>query len=180
LAICSLDNESDFWNKASNLRELISDTHAPLGKTALGRIYELIYFKKQPEAKQIRSGRVTPNVLCKGCNDSIKVAVSAEPVSERVCDMAVTIYDRALSLPGVKEVLKDQDELRHNSVFSSVNKMQAIIEKARLPELINWSFSLIAAFSLAGILGNDNEAVSLRAMQGRTRNCHGFGTINII
>ena len=96
--------------------------------------------------------------------------MSAEPVAERVCDMAATIYDRALSLPGVKEVLKDQDELRHNSVFNSVSKMG----------LINWSFRLIAAFSLAGILGNDNEVASLRALQGRTRNCHGFGTIDIL
>ena len=66
LTICSLANESDFWNVASNSRELISDTHAALGKTALGRIYELIYVKKHLEAKPTGSSRVTPKVLLQG------------------------------------------------------------------------------------------------------------------
>ena len=115
LTICSLGNESDFWTVANNLKELTSETTTSLGKTALGRIYELIYFEKQLEAKQVGSGRVTPKVLCKEFNGSSKVVVPDEPVSESACDMAVTIYDRAWSLPGVKDVLKDQDELRHEA-----------------------------------------------------------------
>ena len=179
LTICSLDEDNDFLHMASNEREAISDSHTALGKTALGRIYELIYYKKK--LQETIKGKVTPKVLAKEFNDHIQIAVSAEKVTDNVCDMAMTVHDRALSLPGVKEVLRDQDdELRHDSVFNSMSKMQAIIEKAKTPELIIWSFRLMAAWRQSGVLSLDSDATSLRALQGRARNSSGYGTVDIM
>lgn len=178
LTICSLDEEKDFLHMASNEREAISDSHTALGKTALQRIYELIYFKKK--LQETMKGKVTPKVLAKEFNDHIQIAVSAEKVTDNVCDMALTVYARALSLPGVKEVLRDQDEMRHDSVFNSMSKMQAIIEKAKTPEHIIWSFRLMAAWRQSGVLSLDSDATSLRALQGRARNSNGYGTVDIM
>lgn len=178
MTIHLLDSESDFWRKASNAREKIADDHDALSKTALGRIYEIIFFKAQWE--KTHNMKATPKALAKAYTETIQVAGSAEKVTESVCDMAITIHSRALSVSGVKEVLKDQDEFGQHSVFNSINKMQLVIEKARTPELITWAFRMIAALNKAGVLPHDSEALSQRALQGRTRNSNGYGTIDLL
>ena len=104
VTIKALDGIEDFWREASNLRELISDQYVALGKTALGRIYELMYFKRNEESKV--SGRVPAKALCNKFNESVHISKHAEPVTEGFCDMAVTVFERAISLPLVREVLK--------------------------------------------------------------------------
>ena len=171
------DSIEALWNLATCLRENATEDHAALGRTGYQRIYDLILVKQQEE--QGRSAKLTPAALAKIYNDRVKVASSAaEPVNPSLADMAVTVHDRALCIPAVQACVREMEEYRHDSIFCHISKMQTIVEKARTPDRIEWTFLMLADSFKAGNLLP--EAIGLRALQGRAKNAGGMGTVDVV
>eukprot|EP00969_Alexandrium_andersonii_P340893 15067684-Alexandrium_andersonii.AAC.1 len=85
--------------------------------------------------------------------------------------MAVTVHDRALSIPAVQACVREMEEYRRDSIFCHISK------KARTPERIEWTFLMLADSSKAGNLLP--EALSFRALQGRAKDAGGMGTVDV-
>ena len=107
------------------------------------------------------------------------VSSSSEPVNKSFCDIALTIWNRALIIPEVNEVIQAMEEHRHESIFAHVSKMQAIIEKCGKSQYsVKWAFCGLADMFTAGKL--NPESMSVRALQGKTSGSHGKGTVDLV
>ena len=87
-----------------------------------------------------------------------------EELTDACVDMAISIYRRALTIPQVMKVVRLSEE-RYGSrtVFDSICKMQAMLQKAGTPKYVEWVFTGIWD------LFENNElpgGVSVRALQG--------------
>ena len=122
--------------------------------------------------------RVTPQVLCDAYNKDVKVAENSDNVTSSFCDMASTVWDRALSLPKVKVCVQQEDEKRHRSLFNSPYVMQEIINKAKTAQDIEWTFLHLAMQEASGQL--DRDLMTMKALQGRSKNAAGASTIDVI
>ncbi len=87
-----------------------------------------------------------------------------EDLTDTCVDMAVSVFRRALSLPEVMKVVRLAEE-RYGSktVFDSISKMQAMLQKASSPKFVEWVFTGVWDLFDHGELPG---GVSVRALQG--------------
>eukprot|EP00969_Alexandrium_andersonii_P099434 4387434-Alexandrium_andersonii.AAC.1 len=120
-AIKAADSVEALRNLATCLRENAADDNAALGRTGYQRICDLILVKQQEE--QGRSRKLTPAALAKVYNERVKVASSAaEPVNQSLADTAVTVHERALSIPAAQACVREMEEHRHDRIFCHISK----------------------------------------------------------
>ena len=155
---------------ACQIREDI-ESNVTLARTVVQRIYEII--QKRTELK-CESSKELHEMYTK----HLRMAKSdAAPSTKGFIDMALTIWDRALCLPSVSKVVLEEEALRNKSVFNSISKMQMIVQKAKTPARIEWTFQLAFDYKKAGYLTND--AFSLRALEGKVPGANGRGLVDM-
>ena len=87
-----------------------------------------------------------------------------ETISESAVDMAISLYRRALSLPAVMRVVRmSEEKYGSNTVFDSICKMQAMLQKASTPKFVEWVFCSVWDLFDNGELSG---GVSVRILQG--------------
>lgn len=107
---------------------------------------------------------LTPASVASKYRDEAARAESQEELTDACVDMAISVFKRALTLPQVMKVVRLSEE-RYGSrtVFDSICKMQACLQKAGLPKYVEWVFTGIWDLFEHGELPG---GVSVRALQG--------------
>ena len=169
----AVPDAAKMWALASQARDNATELRDAIGMTGFQRIHDLMSLYKK------RGSKLTPEKLAEEYNKSIMVSSSSETVNKTFCDMALTIWNRALSLPEVNAVIVAMEEYRHASIFGQVSKMQAIIDKCgKSPQLVKWVFCGLADQFVAKKLTAD--ATTVRALLGKTAGSHGKGTVDLM
>ena len=91
-----------------------------------------------------------------------------EELTDACVDMAISIYRRALTIPQVMKVVRlSEERYGTRTVFDSICKMQAMLQKAGTPKYVEWVFTGIWDLFEYGELPG---GVSVRALQGHKFN----------
>ena len=100
-------------------------------------------------------------------NDQYKLRLSSlsEPISKSLVDCAFTIWDRALSVPAIQEVVLAEEAFKQHSLFNHTQKLQSIISKAHTHENIEWAFQMLHHYHLEDII--TTEDCSVRSLTRR-------------
>ena len=146
------------------------ESNMTLARTVVQRIYEVIQKKKDYKCE---SSKELHDVYVK----HLRMANSEAMVSKGFIDMAGTIWERALSLPGVSKVVLAEEAKRSNSLFNSIYKMQMIVQKGKTARAIEWVFQLAYDYKTAGYLTNDT--FGLRALEGKVPGANGRGLVDM-
>jgi hypothetical protein len=119
-----IETELERYYAATNKRERIADEYEFTRVSVFKRVEDIYAYKRQTEASlrcKLSSEKV--EVLY---NKHVRLAKKSDPVNKSFVDMAVTIHERALSLPEVAEVVRDiENFLGSDSAFSNITVMHA-------------------------------------------------------
>ena len=98
--------------------------------------------------------------------DNLQLADANEKITESVCDMALTIYNRlVLKAPTVFRLLMDLDETEGvNNPLDRVTKLQTLVIKANTKDKLEWVVPLLIDLYKTGRLSI--ESCSHRAWSG--------------
>ena len=102
-----VDTEAGMEWRAAQLRENMSQEHASLSRTPVQRIFELAHKRAQLGGDK----RCTPERMCELYKQNLQLSSMSEPMTRSFCDMAFTIWDRALSKGEVREAVMEQEDL---------------------------------------------------------------------
>ena len=131
--------------------------------------------------KRFENGvRLTRDQIVDLYNDPsrLRLSSSSEPISKSLVDSAFTIWDRALSVPSIQEVVLAEEAFKENSIFNATQKLQQIISKAQTAENIEWSFQMLHHYHVAGFI--TAEDCSVRSLRGGRQDQQGAGLIDVI
>ena len=78
----------------------------------------------------------------------------------------------------MRDLVKITEDLGPSNPMNSIYKYHAIVKEAGSPENIRWSFELLVDMYLSG--GYTFDLLSLRSLEGKTRNSGGKGTIDLL
>lgn len=107
---------------------------------------------------------------------NVQQCPGTDPLSDAFIDNALTVHNRALSLPVVKDaVLQMDSDHGHSSPFNSVYKMYAIIKRAGDASKITWCFLALADLVKSKLLSPLD--VTVRALQG---NANAKGLVDLL
>ena len=133
-----LETETDLYFRQANLREIVASEYPAVAPTAYQRITELQIFKEKYEAT---SGKLSNKMLHEKYVEKVKVSEFSEPVSESMVDNCMTVQTRAFVLPPVRAAVEwAENEWGMRSPFNSISKLQALVQKAKTPQHIKWTF----------------------------------------
>ena len=150
-----------FFKSVTLRNQYMADFEA-VSRTAFQQMVEIILFKERIE----RATGSTLNVAKLAeqyCNEST-MADCQEKISESLVDMSLSLWRRAMSIPDVLDVVRQSEEkYGTRTVFDSICKMQAILQKSSTPRNISWCFNAIYDLFDHGQLPN---GVGTRQLQG--------------
>jgi hypothetical protein len=113
--------------------------------------------------------------------ENIKFAETSEKVSDAFVDSAITIVDQrspSSSIPKCKDtIMQCEAKFNTRTPFDSIYKLQAIVSKAKAPELIGWCILYIAD---TWELNPESEPVSLRFLLGTSAGNGGKGLVDLL
>jgi len=142
--------------------QAVSADFRVLGRTAFQRVYEVEMFRQWKETSM---GKQSAANLAAMYAANVQHTPGTESLSDAFIDNALTVYNRALNLPVVKDAVVLMDsEHGHMSPFNSVYKMYAIIKRAGDASKITWCFLALTDLVKSKLLGPQD--VSVRSLQG--------------
>ena len=151
------------------VKQAVSADFRTLGRTAFQRVYEVEMFRQWKETSM---GKQSAANLAAMYAANVQQSPGSEPLSDAFIDNALTVYNRALSIAVVKDVVTQMDsDHGHSSPFNSVYKMYAIVKRAGDASKITWCFLAIVDLVKAKLLGPAD--VTVRSLQG-TANAKGL------
>jgi len=162
------------WFHAQKARSAITGKNDLVQRSGFQLVCEICIYKDRLQ-KERGGNELTPAMIAAEYAKSAMQAESEEQVSETMVDMAVTVWKRAFSLDAVLEVVRDGEEKWGlKSVFAQISKMQVIVQKARTPEKIAWSFCAI----YDGFVTNALKDTGVRYLQGSLPENKGKGLVD--
>ena len=144
--------DARYW-RALNLREEVSEKHVVLSRSLRQRVFDIAGFKNE---KDKETGVVmSSEKVSKLYRQHVKFASSTEAVSTSFVDSALTIYRRVLHIQENHTLLEWCDatymDAKRNP-FSSISTLQALVDRARAPELITLALrGLVDAYRMEQI-----------------------------
>ena len=167
-----VDTEADIDWRSVQLREDIQ-ANTTLARTAVQRIWDINLRRKS------LPGKVTPQQIFELYDAKVKQAQNnPEQVTLSFCDMAFTVWDRALCEPQVQKIVLEEEALRHGSIFNSVTRLQLIVSKATTQANIIWAFEMLQDLRRSGLLSE--SMLSNRSLDGKLKDQGGKGLIEAI
>jgi hypothetical protein len=126
---------------AFQLREDALAEGQQVGWTAMQRVQMVIREKYLMES---RGGRVTASRLAAVFTSSVRLARGSDAISASFVDVSLTLESRVLSNPKAAAAINyAEDEYGLSGPFNSVYKMQAVVNRAKTPSLIDWTFTCL-------------------------------------
>ena len=165
--------EPDIEWRSRQVRENLREG-SKMATTPVQRIFDI-------NTKRFENGvRLTRDQIVDLYNDPSKLRLSSlsEPITKSLVDSAFTIWDRALAVPSIQEVVLAEEAFKENSLFNATQKLQQIISKSQTAENIQWSFQLLHYYHKAGFI--TTEDCSVRRLAGGRKDQQGAGLIDII
>jgi hypothetical protein len=142
--------------------QAVSADFRTLGRTAFQRVYEVEMFRQWKETSM---GKQSAANLAAMFAANVQQSPGTEPLSDAFIDNALTVYNRALNIPVVKDAVLQMDtDHGHASPFNSVYKMHAIVRRAGDSAKITWCFLSIVDCIKAKLLGPAD--VTVRSLAG--------------
>jgi hypothetical protein len=155
------EGEDDRHFAALQMREDIAQNFSSMRYSTLMRIFDLEAFMK-------RKADTTGKLTAKQCADlyrQLKVADISEQITDTFVDVAMTICSRMLSIPACKAALIEVDqEYGANNPLDSYNKLQALIQKSKVPAKLEWVVLLLLDLHKSNALRGDQ--IGVRTLQG--------------
>ena len=113
--------------------------------------------------------KITSDKLQKEYNNNVKLARNAEPVTKSWVDMACKVYDEALSIEEVLEVVISMDNM-HGAFnpFDGIDVLHGFVSKAKTKGAIIWVFK--AMHDLLDAKELRLQELNSRSMIGDTHN----------
>ena len=127
---------------AFHIREQYFESGEQVLWTTMQRVQMVIREKHTLECK---GAKMSAAKLATHFLNSVQFASSSEKMSASFVDAALTIESRILTSNSAKHILNDMDnQYGITGPLNSVYKLQAIINRARTPGLIEWSLTSLA------------------------------------
>ena len=155
--------------RAFALREELVTAHAVVARTAFQRIYEIARFKTMAEQDMGRPLSASDVASVYRARAS---TCGGETFSPGFVDNALTVFDRALKLPEVRNMITQMEDLHGSaSPFNSITKLYAIVKRAKPPtstmspdEALLWLFGWVTDLVLSGAF--TPEDLTVRVLSG--------------
>ena len=151
--------DARFW-RSVNLREEVAQKFATLVRTLRERIYEVAGFKADQE--KVIGKPLSSEAVEKLYKKNIKYSKLTEVVSKSFVDTAITVSTRVLALPSCVALLEWMDTNIDitKQPFTSIYAFQALVDRAKTKELIEYSLEGLIDGFRAGHLSKDDFATN--------------------
>lgn len=122
--------------------------------------------------------RLSVDAMVQLYNTELKVSERNEQITRSFVDMAFTVWDRALSKAPIQKVVLEEEEFHRESLFNKIVKLQAIVQKASVPEDIEFCFVALHDYRKAGFLRPSE--LTQRKLEGVSKVDNGKGLIDLL
>ena len=164
-----ITNNNALYFKTCQLREDAEGHALAVCYTAPQLVFDIVNFKQRQEEVHGSRKLSASEVARLYAESGIRFAASSEKrTSPRVIDACITVYDRLLSLSGMMPIVMACEETYlKESPFSSVWKMQALIDKAKSTSRLQWLVDILVDRLQSGALAPRD--ITMDAIRGRSK-----------
>ena len=129
------------WHALQAREDALTDGFA-VGRTALGRVYDIVRIKHDMESAGQRASAAN---IATQFSANLKLCKHSEPMAVATIDSALTIANRVLTSPRSLAVLTWCEENMGPSYnpWSKIYKLQEVVSRASTSENIDWVFESI-------------------------------------
>jgi hypothetical protein len=146
-------------------------TNVSLSRTTVQRIFDL------NNRRMAIGAKTTPSKLFEIYTANLSTSKGSEAITLSFCEKAFTIWDRALCRPIIQRAVLEQEANRGDSLFAHSTKLNTIIAKARTDDNIEFVFTLLQDYFLAGFV--NKETMGSQALEGKQSGSNGKGLVDL-
>lgn len=159
--------ENDLYWASFNKRQRIATSYQALVRTAYQQVFEVVQMKSRFEKTENNNKPLAATAVAKLYASNVEFAENQEVFNVNFIDNALTIYNRALSIPSVRESIEWCDiNLGQKSPFGKLSKMFVMITKAKERHFIEWVFTSLYDLARTGMCNGEELSVRILAGDG--------------